>query len=175
MGLQIVFSRTIFRDYHHIKNTHSLRLKHKFITLKSGFQRQRRKVSLSEDEQPSNWRGNPTIDTSQCIALVVMNNILKFHRDRTINDPSIPEENGWKHYFSPRSLFLRAPSFSKLNFPLCLTLEKLQAIFSNFFFLSFWMQCVTCSWPTETEAAAAALFLLAQGLVPHVGGTTQQY
>jgi hypothetical protein len=34
MGLQIVFSRTISRGYHHIKNTHILGLKHKFITIK---------------------------------------------------------------------------------------------------------------------------------------------
>jgi len=34
MGLQIVFSRAISRGYHHIKNTHILGLKHKFITIK---------------------------------------------------------------------------------------------------------------------------------------------
>jgi len=33
--------------------------------------------------------------------------------------------------------------------------------------------CVTCSWPTETEAQPP--FLLAQGLVPHIGGTTQHF
>jgi hypothetical protein len=32
MGLQIVFSRTISRGYHLIKNTHIFGLKHKFIT-----------------------------------------------------------------------------------------------------------------------------------------------
>jgi hypothetical protein len=34
MGLQIVFSRTISRGYHHIKNPHIFGLKHKFITIK---------------------------------------------------------------------------------------------------------------------------------------------
>jgi hypothetical protein len=33
-GLTNVFSRTISRGYHHIKNTHILGLKHKFITSK---------------------------------------------------------------------------------------------------------------------------------------------
>jgi len=63
-----------------------------------------------------------------------------------------------------------------LNFPLYLKLKKSACHLSFlFFFLHLdtgHALCVTCSWPTETEAQP--LFLLAQGWVPHVGGTTQQ-
>jgi hypothetical protein len=120
MGLQIVFFRTISRGYHHIKNTHILGLKHKFITSKVDSNQQQRKVSPSGDEQPSNWRGSPTIDTSQCVALVVRNNILKFHQDRTIDDPPISDGNNYvrSSIFLLRSLFSREAFFQKTLFPL---------------------------------------------------------
>jgi len=39
------------------------------------------------DMSKSNWREKPTINTSQYVALVVKNNIIKFYKDRTTNDP----------------------------------------------------------------------------------------
>jgi hypothetical protein len=87
---------------------------------------------------------------------------------------SLTEMALWKTlFFSPPSLFARA-CFQKLTFfPLCLKLKNQLAYFIFYFLLGAGHAlCVTCSWPTETEAQP--LFLLAQGWVPHVGGTTQQ-
>lgn len=47
---------------------------------------------------------NPTIDTNLYEALIVMNNIVKCHQDRNINDPRTSNENG----------YVKNPNFSSL-------------------------------------------------------------
>jgi hypothetical protein len=59
------------------------------------------------------------IDTSQCVAVVVRNNILKFHQDRTIDDPPIFDGNSYVRssiFLLSLTVFSRA--FQKTNFSL---------------------------------------------------------
>jgi hypothetical protein len=67
-----------------------------------------RKTSPNGYEEASSWRRLPTIDTDQYVALVVGNNILKFHQDRTTNEPPISDGSGYEK----NSIFL---SFSPTN------------------------------------------------------------
>jgi hypothetical protein len=53
-----------------------------------------RKISPNGYEQASSWKRLPTIDTDQYIALIVRNNILKFHQDRITNEPPILDGSG---------------------------------------------------------------------------------
>jgi hypothetical protein len=64
-----------------------------------------RKTSPNGYGQASSWRRLPTIDTDQYVALVVGNNILKFHQDRTTNEPPISDGSGYEKN-SIFSLFL---------------------------------------------------------------------
>jgi hypothetical protein len=85
-GFTNVFFRTISKGYHHIKNTDILGLKHKFISSRVDFNNNKERSHQEEmNNQATEERESPTIDTSQCIAPVIRNNMLKFHQDRTIN------------------------------------------------------------------------------------------
>jgi hypothetical protein len=87
-----------------------------------------RKTSPNGYEQASSWRRLPTIDTDQYVALVVGNNILKFHQDRTTNETPISDGSGCEK----NSIFL---SFSPPNS--CLSLSGLLLFFLLLFFLLF--------------------------------------
>jgi hypothetical protein len=147
-GLTNVFSRTISRCYHHIKNTHILGLKHKFITSKVDSNKTK-KALIKWGEQPSNWRGSSTIGTSQCVALVVRNNILKFHQDRTINDPLISDGNDYVKnpiFLSSLSVFGRSSLPPKLSIFLPHTAVKPASLsFLSSLLVASHAQYVTCS------------------------------
>lgn len=55
------------------------------------FNKNNKEIKIS----PSNWRGNLAIDISQYVALIVRKNKLKFHQDRTINNPPKFDENNY--------------------------------------------------------------------------------
>jgi hypothetical protein len=90
-----------------------------------------RKTSPNGYEQASSWRRLPTIDTDQYVALVVGNNILKFHQDRTTNETPISDGSGCEK----NSIFL---SFSPPNS--CLSLSPLLLFFFCFSSFSFLQQ-----------------------------------
>jgi hypothetical protein len=72
-----------------------------------------RSPQVGMKNQATGGKGSPTIDTSQYVALVVRNNILKFHQDRTINDCSISDRNDYVEksiFFSSLIVLLEALS-----------------------------------------------------------------
>jgi hypothetical protein len=77
-----------------------------------------RKTSPNGYEQTSSWRRLPTIDTNQYVALVVRNNVLKFHQDRTTNETPILDGSGYEktQFFSLLSPGATALSFSPAFF-----------------------------------------------------------
>lgn len=118
-------------------------------------------------KQPSNWRRNPTIGTSQYEALIVMNNILKFHQDRAINNPQISNEMAKQKasiFFCLLSLSI-ACTFRHWFFSL-----SGSVLLPTFFFLllSKHAQCVLLSFCYKQRAAALCL-VAPRGLVPHIG------
>jgi hypothetical protein len=91
-----------------------------------------RKTSPNGYEQASSWRRLPTIDTDQYVALVVGNNILKFHQDRTTNETPISNGSGCEK----NSIFVSfsPPALAALSFP------HLLSSFCLFSFFSFLQQ-----------------------------------
>jgi hypothetical protein len=107
-----------------------------------------RKTSPNGYEEASSWRRLPTIDTDQYVALVVGNNILKFHQDRTTNEPPISDGSGCEKNsiflsFSPTNSLSPASSFFLLFFLLFFSAATCcpHHFFFFFFFLVFFLLC----------------------------------
>jgi hypothetical protein len=81
------------------------------------------------------------IDTSQCVALIVKNNKLKFHQDQTIDNPPISDRNGYvKNTIFLSSLTVCSSPFSKLTSSLSVSqAEKSACIFFLYFFNFFFL------------------------------------
>jgi hypothetical protein len=125
-----------------------------------------RKTSPNGYEEASSWRRLPTIDTDQYVALVVGNNILKFHQDRTTNETPISDGSGCEK----NSIFL---SFSPPNS--CLTLSPL--LLSSFLFFLLFFYAATCC-PSSFPFFSFSLYAVSCAQrcmwwwVPHIGGNT---
>jgi hypothetical protein len=120
-----------------------------------------RKTSPNGYEEASSWRRLPTIDTDQYVALVVGNNILKFHQDRTTNEPPISdgsdcEKNSIFLSFSPTSSYLTLSPLL-LSFFFSFLQQPAALIISFFSFSLYSFFCAQrCMW----------------WWVPHIGGNT---
>jgi hypothetical protein len=113
-----------------------------------------RKTSPNGYGQASSWRRLPTIDTDQYVALVVGNNILKFHQDRTTNETPISDGSGCekKTLFFSLSLLQTAASLSfpcffiSSVFPSFLFCSNLLPFIISFFsFFFFLVCCLLCT------------------------------
>jgi hypothetical protein len=116
---------------------------------------------------------------SQYVALVVRNNILKFHQDRTINDPPISDRNDYVENSISLllSLFGRTSSLKSWFFSHTIS-TKLQAFLLHFFFLFLGRRSRIVRdllLANRNRGCRLYFFWLTQGLAPHVGGTTQQW
>jgi hypothetical protein len=106
-----------------------------------------RKTSPNGYEEASSWRRLPTIDTDQYVALVVGNNILKFHQDRTTNETPISDGSGYeKTLFFSLSLLRTAASllsFGLLSFFLLFFCSNMLPLHHSSSFL-FFFSCIVC-------------------------------
>jgi hypothetical protein len=110
-----------------------------------------RKTSPNGYEEASSWRRLPTIDTDQYVALVVGNNILKFHQDRTTNEPPISDGMAMRKTLLFLSFSPTSSSLSDLFFLLffsaatCCPLHHFSSFLFFFFFLVFSFLSLMCT------------------------------